>query len=230
MTHRITEKFILNAHSCACSVPAGKIEQLVVLCGWHMDEMFPKFAEELPEALFFFSEADGSRDFTPWEAPAVWDSEAFSGGSGEYLHFLLNEALPYVFKRYGFIDTKNRLIAGYSLGGLFALWASLESGMFGKTASLSGSAWYPGFTAYFRDHLPDTEKSFYFSLGDREPFGGPPALRAVGVCTEELVSVLQENRIDVTFEWNRGGHYKGIEDRWRKALRWAAAGWKGSDV
>ena len=66
-------------------------------------------------------------------------------------------------------------------------------------------------------------------IGDREPFGGPPALRAVGACTEELVSVLQEKQRDVVFEWNRGGHHKGIENRWRKALRWAASGWKGTD-
>ncbi len=224
-----TEKFALNGRSCACYVPMGTIKHLAVLCGWHMDETIQKFSEDLPETLFFFAEADGGSDFTPWEAPAVWEGEAFSGEADVYLRFLLEEALPYLFRKYGFIAVEDRLIAGYSLGGLFALWASLESDAFGKTASLSGSAWYPGFTAYIKEHMPSEDKCFYFSLGDREPFGGPPVLRAVGTCTEEIVSVLRENQRDVVFEWNRGGHYKGIENRWRKALHWAAAGWKGTD-
>ena len=122
---------------------------------------------------------------------------------------------------------EDRLISGYSLGGLFALWALCESGAFGKAASLSGSTWYPGFLSYFEAHLPDENKKIYLSLGDREPFGGPPALREVGVCTEKLYKILTARQRDAVFEWNRGGHAKGIENRWRKAMRWAAADWKG---
>lgn len=229
MAHGITERFTLHGRTCACYVPMGTIQYLAVLCGWHMDEMLSSLSEELPNTLLFFAEADGNRDFTPWEAPSVWDEGVFPGEGHVFLRFLLNDALPYLFEKYGEIPVENRLIIGYSLGGLFSLWASAESCAFGKTASLSGSTWYPGFMTYFKTHFPDEEKHFYFSLGDREPFGGPPALRAVGACTEELVSVLQEKQRDVVFEWNRGGHHKGIENRWRKALRWAASGWKGTD-
>lgn len=226
--HGTIERFTLKGKSCTCFVPSGSLEHIAVLCGWHMEELLHSLAEELPETLFFFAQADGGRDFTPWPAPAVWEGEPFSGEGQAYLDFLLKDALPYLTDKYGHFDVKDRLIAGYSLGGLFSLWASCTSGAFGLTASLSGSTWYPGFTAYFENNLPSEDKHVYLSLGDREPFGGPPALRAVGACTEKICAVLEAKERHVRFEWNRGGHAKGIENRWRKALRWAAVCWKGN--
>ncbi len=222
-----TEQFTIKERACVCYVPHGETNHIAVLCGWNMRELLPKLAEELPETLLFSAEADGGRDFTPWPAPAVWEGEPFSGEGQAYLRFLLDDALPVLFERYGYFDVPDRLIAGYSLGGLFSLWAAAESGAFGQAASLSGSTWYPDFTAYCEAHLPEETKRVYLSLGDREPFGGPLALRAVGMCTEKIHAILLEKQRDVVFEWNRGGHGKGIENRWRKALRWAANGWKG---
>lgn len=230
MTAGITERVKLKERSCVCFAPCGEIKHIAVLCGWNMAELLPKLSEELPETLLFSAEADSGRDFTPWAAAAVWEGEPFSGEGQAYLGFLLEDALPHLFEKYGYFDVKDRLITGYSLGGLFSLWASAESGAFGQAASLSGSTWYPDFTAYFATHLPDETKRFYLSLGDREPYGGPPVLRAVGVCTEKIYAILLEKQRDVVFEWNRGGHGKGIENRWRKALRWAANGWKGNKV
>ena len=46
------------------------------------------------------------------------------------------------------------VIAGYSLAGLFALWAAWNSGYFRRVASVSGSLWYPGFTDYIRNNEP----------------------------------------------------------------------------
>lgn len=62
---------------------------------------------------------------------------------------------------------------------------------------------------------------FYLSLGDREEFGGPPLLRTVGERTREAVSILSGKGFAVTMEWNRGGHGKGVDARWKKALHWA---------
>ncbi|MBP3704345.1 MAG: alpha/beta hydrolase [Clostridia bacterium] len=218
------ESFELNGRACACFVPESGVKHIAVLCGWRMAEMLPALAEEIPETALFFAEADGSRDFTPWPAEPVWEGEPFYGEAAGYLHFLTDCALPYLAEKFGVADAGNRLIAGYSLGGLFALWAACETEEFGRMASLSGSTWYPGFLDYIKAHMPREAQRVYLSLGDREPFGGPPVLREVGRCTEELYALLQEAGRDVTFEWNRGGHGKGIENRWRKALR--AMGWR----
>lgn len=219
------EQFMLEGRLCACFVPEGKSKKLAVFCGWHMEEMMPALAEEIPETLLFFAEADGGRDFTPWAAESIWENEPFSGGGAEYRSFITETALPYLESRYGLASSAQKAILGYSLGGLFALWALCETEAFTQAATISGSMWYPGFSEYVAEHLPREGQRVYFSLGDREPYGGPPALRAVGVKTEEIYTLLQEKKRDVFFEWNRGGHAKGIENRWRKALRWIRAGW-----
>lgn len=224
-TNGVVDKFILSGRTCACFVPESGVKHIAVLCGWRMAQMMPVLAEEIPETLLFFAEANGGRDFTPWPAEPVWENEPFSGEAAGYLQFLAEHALPYLTEKYGASDAGDRLIAGYSLGGLFALWAACETGAFGQVASLSGSTWYPGFIEYVKINMLRANQRIYLSLGDREPFGGPPALREVGRCTEELYALLQAAELDVKFEWNRGGHAKGIESRWRKALRWAAGGW-----
>ncbi|MBQ2667002.1 MAG: alpha/beta hydrolase [Clostridia bacterium] len=217
-----TDRFVLAGRDCACYVPET-VRRVLLLCGWHMEEQLAALAEEIPDTLLFFAEADGSRDFTPWPAAPVWEGEAFTGEAEAYLRFLLGEALPYLQETYGVDAAPGNIgIAGYSLGGLFALWAAC-TGRFGTAMSLSGSTWYPGFLDYVKEHRPPESTKFYLSLGDREPYGGPPILRQVGRCTEDLTDFLQAAGYAVQFEWNRGGHGKGVETRWRKALRWAAA-------
>lgn len=221
------EHFELKGRACACFVPENGAQHLAVLCGWHMEEMLCALAEEAPRTLLFFAEADGGRDFTPWAAEPVWENEPFLGGGAEYLRFLTETALPYLEERYTLPPVPaRRAILGYSLGGLFALWALCETKVFGQAASISGSMWYPGFSEYIREHLPRKNQRVYLSLGDRESFGGPPALRAVGEKTEKIRELLEAQEREVFFEWNHGGHAKGVENRWRKALRWTAAGFE----
>lgn len=215
----------LDGRKCTVLQPAGHVRHAAILCGWNLPDMLPALSEELPDTVLFFTEADGSREFTPWAAEAVWDNESFTGEADSLLSFLLSSALPYLSGTFGISSPQDLLIAGYSLGGLFALWAAYSSNRFGLTASLSGSVWYPDFLDFVRKNMPCPDIGTYLSLGDREPFGGPAVLRTVGKCTEELYAMLIGSGYDAVFEWNRGGHAKGIENRWRKALRWAAKKW-----
>ena len=63
-------------------------------------------------------------------------------------------------------------------------------------------------------------EKIYLSLGDREEFGGPPLLRTVGVCTRAAYTYYKEKGLDTLLEWNKGGHGKGVDARWEKALAW----------
>lgn len=223
------ERMEIAGRRCACFVPQGTAQRILVLCGWHMEEMLPALAAETPGTLLFFAEADGGRDFTPWPAPPVREGDAFTGEAAAYLHFLTAEALPLLRARYGVpAGPAHTAVAGYSLGGLFALWAACAGETFGMALSLSGSTWYPNFLDCVKRQQPPRGTRFYLSLGDREPFGGPPLLRQVGACTEALRAFLEAAGYAVTFEWNKGGHGKGIENRWKKALHHAAAVWKES--
>ena len=93
--------FTLDGRRCTCLLPEGKPKRLYVLCGWEMEKLMMLLAEDAPEVLFFSTEIDGGRDFTPWEAEPIWPGEPFSGGGEDYLKFLTDTALPYLEERFG---------------------------------------------------------------------------------------------------------------------------------
>ena len=80
--------FTLDGRRCTCLLPEEKPKRLYVLCGWEMEKLMMLLAEDAPEVLFFSTEIDGGRDFTPWEAEPIWPGEPFSGGGEAYLKFL----------------------------------------------------------------------------------------------------------------------------------------------
>jgi predicted alpha/beta superfamily hydrolase len=215
--------FSLEERFCACFVPQGEGPfPLAVLCGWGLEEKLAAYAQDLPPTLLFFARADGDRDFTPWPAPGIREGEEFFGEAGDYLTFLTQTALPYLEKEFGASTRpEERGILGYSLGGLFALWAQRQGEFFRLAGSLSGSLWYPGWLDYLEQHPPRPEEKIYLSLGDREEYGGPPLLRTVGDCTRRAYALYKSSGAETLLEWNRGGHGKAVDSRWIKALTWA---------
>ena len=228
-------KITIGEYGASIWVPEGTGPwPLCVLCGGEMEETLKELVKELKEPgyVLFAPEADWDRDYTPWtiKAPSVSGASRpgqreFAGKAGDYLDYLAETALPYLEREIPICpDTASRMIVGYSLGGLFALWAGYESGRFGGIASLSGSLWYEGWVDYVRSHglLPDTR--VYLSLGKSEEHSSNEDMRRVGDCTrltyEHLAGKLGEGR--VVLEWNRGGHFTGIVNRWKKALVWMA--------
>ncbi len=143
-------RFSLEGRPCACFAPQGEGPfPLLVLCGWGMEEKLPSLSQELPPALLFFAQADGDRDFTPWPAPGVREGETFTGEAEAYLRSSPRPPCPIWKKNTGPAPgRRGRAILGYSLGGLFALWAQRQGGAFQAAGSLSGSLWYPGWLDY----------------------------------------------------------------------------------
>ena len=111
------------------------------------------------------------------------------------------------------------IIAGYSLAGLFALWAAWNSGYFRRVASVSGSLWYPGFTEYIRDNAPRTPlERAYFLLGDKESRTRHPLMGQVGTCTSTIVESVRSRCPDTIFEWNSGNHFDHPDLRMARAI------------
>ncbi len=218
------ERFSLEGRSCACLTPEGPGPfPVLCLCGWNLEERLPMLGENLPPVALLFVSAEGNRDFTPWPAPGIRDGEYFSGEGEGYLQFLMEKALPYGVEHFSLTTNwESRGILGYSLGGLFALWAQRQGSLFQVAGSLSGSLWYPGWLEYMESHPPQASEKIYLSLGDREEFGGPPLLRTVGDCTRRAHEFYHSQGLDTILEWNKGGHGKGVEQRWKRALAWAA--------
>ena len=153
---------------------------------------------------------DWYRDLTPWSAPAAAGGGVFGDGAAETLEKIL-KMTGEPGKRY--------VLGGYSLGGLFALWAGYQTDAFSGIAAASPSVWYPGFSDYAASRVIQAG-SVYLSLGDREEKTRNPVLAAVGGKIRELHGLLSSQGICCTLEWNEGNHFRDPDLRTAKAFAW----------
>lgn len=167
-------------------------------------------------------------DFTPWAVPAFrTGEEAPQGRADAYLSCLTEKIKPYIDTHYRTKpEAAHTALFGYSLGGLTAVYAMYKTDVFGAFASLSGSLWFDGFCAFMEREQPlRTDLRVYLSLGKKESHSKNPRMGRVAECTERVKDILSEqleDKEDIYFEWNEGGHFHDIERRFAKAIAWWA--------
>ncbi len=155
-------------------------------------------------------------DLSPWPAPAVFGDEDFGEGAQQTLDLLLQEMIPEMLPE---SSDRKMYLGGYSLAGLFALWAGYQTDYFDGIAAASPSIWFPGFTDYMRENTMQSE-AVYLSLGDREERTRNPLMSRVGNAIREGYAVLQDAGVQCTLEWNKGNHFKNPDLRTAKAFAW----------
>ena len=133
-----------------------------------------------------------------------------TGGGEEFLSWFISEIYDEKYKR--------QYIGGYSLGGIFALFAACEKELFDGVMSVSGSLWYPGALEYFNEKsIGKRIGKIYMSLGDKESLTKNAEREKVGFNTEKLAEVFGRTK-EVFFEYNRGGHFTDINGRIIKSI------------
>lgn len=159
-------------------------------------------------------------EMTPWPAPpAAGRKEPFPGGADVYIAELTEEIIPAVCKALP-SEPERRIIAGYSLAGLFSLYCVHRTDVFSAAVSASGSLWYPGFTEFMRTNgISDRTESVYLSLGDRESRTKDPVLSRVEEKTAEAEKILRSEGVDTIFELNPGGHFRDAVLRTAKGIK-----------
>lgn len=128
-------------------------------------------------------------ELSPWAAGDLFKySEMFTGGADVYLKLLTEEIMPQAESMLpGKIAWRG--LAGYSLAGLFTVYALYKTDLFSRAASMSGSLWYPGFKDFaLQSAICKTTQYLYFSLGDKEARARNQYLKTVQQCTEELAA------------------------------------------
>ena len=171
--------------------------------------------------LVAISNLDWNHDMAPWDSPAAFKGgEAFTGGADDYLRLLVEEIIPKAEKELAGPPAW-RGIAGYSLAGLFALYAIYQTDVFSRVGCMSGSLWFPGFKEYICSHEPKRRPDcIYFSLGDREAKTRNPVLKTVQEDTEAIHAHFLAQGGDTVFQLNPGNHFaQGIE-RTVAGIRW----------
>ena len=156
---------------------------------------------------------------SPWKSPAVWGKQGFGGKAAETLCFLTEQVIPTLKQQYPLPENVKIILGGYSLAGLFSLWASTQTDLFYGVAAASPSVWFPGWMEFEQQH-PIQAQHIYLSLGDKEEHTKNAVMTVVGDNIRTLHSRLIERGADCTLEWNSGGHFKDADLRTAKAFRW----------
>lgn len=162
---------------------------------------------------------DWNRDMTPWPCPPLYkNGESFGGGADEYLKLLVSEIIPSA-KAYISGEPSKTSIAGYSLAGLFAIYATYRCDAFDRAASMSGSLWFPGFMEFAKERdMKKAPEKMYLSLGDKEAKTRNPLMQKVQENTGTLAEYYRRLGIDVEFEMNPGNHFRDVELRCAKGI------------
>ncbi len=207
--------------------PGGTPGAPLVVLNAFEDEGEPLYAAcrelECPDfTLAAVSAFDWDADLTPWPAPPLRKADPpFAGRADAYLARLTGKILPRIWEALP-AEPVYTVIAGYSLAGLFALYAACRSEAFAAAVSASGSLWYPEFADFMRETpLPAALRAVYLSLGDAEPRTRHPLMRTVGESTGAVYETLRTRGVETVFEWNPGNHFRDEELRTAKGIRWA---------
>ena len=183
-------------------------------------------------------------NFSPWCAPRVFaKGPNFGDGAQKTLNTLINQVVPWAESELN-EPPAYRVLVGYSLAGLFSLWAGMTQSAaattpqlstltapdaaapvatFQRIGAVSGSFWFPGLLGYVDHQLSAGAVGLthaYLSLGDREARTPNPQIMHVRENAELLASRLEKAGITSTFELNRGNHFQNVEGRMQKALNW----------
>ena len=153
---------------------------------------------------------DWNNDLSPWEAPAVFGKESFGRGASETLGELLELCGD---------KSRTYYIGGYSLAGLFSLWAAYQTDVFKGVAAASPSMWFTGFADYMKKNEIKTD-TVYLSLGDREEKARNPVMATVGDRIREAHVLLKERGVNCILEWNEGNHFRDADLRTARAFAW----------
>ncbi|MCR5529242.1 MAG: esterase [Saccharofermentans sp.] len=158
----------------------------------------------VPFGVVAYVVEDWNSCLTPW--PATVGARSFAGQASSTLSSVL-ESLP---------PASRYFLGGYSLAGLFSLWASCQTSVFSGVAAVSPSVWYPGFTEYFcsSDVLAH---SVYLSLGDRESRTRDPVMATVG---DRIASCYSHVSSRGVLKWNPGGHFTSPSARMASGFSW----------
>ena len=168
-------------------------------------------------------------DFSPWCAPRVFaKGPNFGDGAQKTLDTLINQVIPWAESELT-DPPAYRMLVGYSLAGLFSLWAGLSQACitpiptFQRIGAVSGSFWFPGLLDYVDQQLSGGAVGLthaYLSLGDREARTPNPQIMHVRENAELLASRFESAGLTSMFELNRGNHFQNVEGRMQKALDW----------
>ena len=221
MSHKTS---IISGRECFIWDSAKPRYILIQTLGNHERGIFDRTSELISEAcgapfvLAAFQVFDWDLDLTPWHDDAINRKPEVGTMTGNTLNYVTESLLPALEAEYGILPV---ILGGYSLGGLFALWSSMQTDRFAAIAAASPSLWIRDWLDYAKNN-PVKASKVYLSLGDREEHVKNHAIKRVGDCVRAEYELLkaQLGNENCTLEWNQGGHFQDGDIRLASAFTW----------
>ena len=156
--------------------------------------------ESIPIVLAVISDIDWNDEMTPWDCPPMFKGDSpCTGGADGYIRKFEEKIVPAILDEMA-AKPEYIAIAGYSLGGVFAIYSLYKTDIFSRAVSASGSMWFPGFLDFVRkNEMVVKPERVYFSLGDKEAKTRNQMLRTVEDNTKEICELIKNNGIESIF-------------------------------
>ncbi len=176
----------------------------------------------LPFRLVAMRVSKWNEELTPWPAPPVFGKTPFGDGA----QATLDKIMTVVEEQSRFIHGKGQadgdlsrvVLGGYSLAGLFSLWAGTQQ-PFGAIVSASPSVWYKDWLSYAESH-PSMSHHVYLSLGDREHRSKTAIMATVNDCMKRQHDLLLSQGVDTELRMNPGNHFQDNGMRSAMGFAW----------
>lgn len=174
-----------------------------------------------PFAMAAVEIGDSNFDLSPWKAPAVFGKGGDFGDGAAQTLSLIENILPEAERALCMEENVCRILGGYSLAGLFALWAGYRSDKFRGIAAASPSVWFPDWDRFIEGERMRAER-VYLSLGDKEHKSKNPVFASVQsrIELQHRALSLQLGSEGCAFELNEGNHFREADLRLGKGFAW----------
>ena len=167
--------------------------------------------------LFITVQVDSwNDDLSPWLAAPIFGEATFGGNAEKLLTRIKNEVITPLLSAY---PKKKIFAGGYSLAGLFVMWAGYKTNLFEGIAAVSPSVWFPGFVDFVHNNKILTNR-VYLSLGDKEAKTRNKILAQVENDIRDVYHSLGDYGLSSILVWNKGNHFKEPALRMAKGFAW----------
>lgn len=169
-------------------------------------------------AIVLFDTGNWAQSLMPWPDSAVSHDDGVGRHANDTLYYIKHQLLPWMKTSFGAWPC---VIGGYSLGGLFALWAACQTDVFVAVAAASPSLWIDHWADYAREHVIHVD-FVYLSLGNKEEHCRNQRMARIGDCVRQQYTMLCEKLPPsrVALAWNEGGHFGEEAERTARAFSW----------
>lgn len=175
-------------------------------------------AADRPLNVLIPLDMEWDEDLSPWaHEPVVMKEDHFTG-QGPAFAQTVAKAADWARTLAGSVQV---ILAGYSMGGLFALFAPTIAGCYDALVCASGSVWFPGFADYMDSHaFLAKPKAIWLSLGDKETKVKNSVLQTTWACMEELKKRFEQEDIACRLCQEQGNHFQDAAGRVARGILW----------